>query len=748
MKKSKNLILLITIFLFTSGWLFGQLNVVENGADSTGVIDCTELLQTLHNTGEKIYYPNGTYRFNGHTLNFSGGVEFESLHGVIIRNDISAQPIVNFDDFGNLIGLQQNHLELDETVLGTRGKMTDGSLVSPPLSTASPAYSADFIAHWYNNWGLDAVRTGNFHWRGWYYWSWNFHRNIASDRRDPYDPSRHSLLGFYRGDDPVVLDWQCYWFAEYGIKAVTLCTSSDGIDFDQWDQPSAKNHWIYQIFNNVPNFNKLKYIMWEPTRKYLPSTAENKVATEEAWIELIDSTYLKYDNFYTIERGGKEFPVIYSFESQALRGVFDNYNGSANTAAFLGHIADRFQAEGYGGVAIFARKPISNNMMNYANLESNGVLYLQAGYGSVYGATTYPDYAATADTDWPTDASSIINTVTSHHTQKPHPSAWVCPGQTPELFKQVLQKAVDHVQTNDMLRIVTCYANGEWAEGGPGLHPNMQDRFGYLEAISTFRDSIAPEITSAPNNQILESNAGCQAVLPDYTVSVEATDNQSSSSVLEISQAPEAGVKISGDSNEVSLKVIDEARNSTQVSFNVKVEDNEAPGITCVENQTVDPDQGQTVYTVSASEFDPVLTEDYCEFVSVTNDFNNSSTLEGAELPAGKTTIVWKVEDKAGNESYCSFDVAVNKPVGIKKLEDYGILVYPNPTQGRIYLESTNNPIQQIKISDLTGKVLIEKANIQQQKETIDLSKYGDGIYFFNIITDDNTHIIKIIYVR
>jgi FPC/CPF motif-containing protein YcgG len=37
---------------------------------------------------------------------------------------------------------------------------------------------------------------------------------------EPYDPSRHPMLGWYKGDDPNVLDWQCYWLVKYGVTAV------------------------------------------------------------------------------------------------------------------------------------------------------------------------------------------------------------------------------------------------------------------------------------------------------------------------------------------------------------------------------------------------------------------------------------------------------------------------------------------------------------------------------------------------
>lgn len=53
-----------------------------------------------------------------------------------------------------------------------------------------------------------------------------------------------------------------------------------------------------------------------------------------------------------------------------------------------------------------------------------------------------------------------------------------------------------------MLRIVTCYNVAEWAEGGPGLQPNLRDRFGYLEAL---RAAVAlPPGTAARANQLFE----------------------------------------------------------------------------------------------------------------------------------------------------------------------------------------------------------------------------------------------------
>ena len=60
-----------------------EINVVTYGADPTGKTDSTAVLTRLHATGKKIYYPNGTYLFNGLTLDLSGGVRFQSKDGVL-----------------------------------------------------------------------------------------------------------------------------------------------------------------------------------------------------------------------------------------------------------------------------------------------------------------------------------------------------------------------------------------------------------------------------------------------------------------------------------------------------------------------------------------------------------------------------------------------------------------------------------------------------------------------------------------
>lgn len=457
------------------------LNVIECGADPTGWTDSTAALTSVHARGLPVYYPNGTYRFNGATLDLSGGVRFESRTGVIVRNDISPEPILQFDAAGNLIGLQQNHLEKDQQDLSEARAICSGSLVAPPLSDGPQPAPVDVLAHWYNDFGLETRRLNpGSGWIGWYYWTWNFHDAPG----DGYDPARHPLLGFYRGDDPTVLDWQCYWLAEYGVKGVILCWGSKhpAQTLAQWDHPASPAYWIHQLFNRVPNFKRLKYVMWAPT-PWLSGTAENRANVEQGWRYLIDTVYRRYDNCYILRIGKRRYPVLYLWEEGALRGLFDNYRGAKETHAFYVRMAERFRQAGFDGMALFARHPYMPDPSETKRLEQAGVLHYRAYYSNPLSRDA-GTYAKLVDTFCPpTDPSTVINVVTAHQSHTPHPSRWKCPGSTPVLFRRLLQKAVRHVCGNPMPRVVTCYNVAEWAEGGPGLQPNMRDRFGYLQAV-------------------------------------------------------------------------------------------------------------------------------------------------------------------------------------------------------------------------------------------------------------------------
>ncbi len=87
---------------------------------------------------------------------------------------------------------------------------------------------------------------------------------------------------------------------------------------------------------------------------------------------------------------------------------------------------------------------------------------------------------------------------------------------------------------------------------------------------------------------------------------------------------------------------------------------------------------------------------------------------------------------------------SLHSNVGIKDIEEAGILIFPNPTEGIVKLFFAENHIQKLKVSDITGKIVFEKTNVQQN-ETIDLSGFVNGMYIIIVETEEGNYSSKII---
>ena len=467
------------------------LDAVKFGIDNSGQIDATEQMIALHaESAEKhkpVYYANGMYRFNGKTLDFSGGVQFESPTGVCIRNNCGSNPIVNFDDNGNLIGLMQNHLEKTFTGSTVDDTLT-GNLVSPPLSTADYTTRVDVLPYWFNEFGLTATLNDGAAWNGWYDWRWNHHDCVEKQGGtigfDDYDPTRHPLLGWYRGDDPVVLDWICYWLQEYGMKQAMLL----GNITSTWEEKTDRNHWIYQLLNHVPNAKQMRFGFWVSSTRY-NVTAEQ---LEASWKTLFDAFHFNEeykDRVYAITKDKKDYPCLFIWDEKAVAsGVGD----SEELAAFYKRIADLFIEKGYGGVCIMARNTLTGGLDWQAELAAQKVLWYRCGYSEGGGVIDRPTYKERVNSFIPySDATFMYGVATGHKSHTPHTSGWSESGYNPTDFGRWLKAILDAVDAlPDAVRTVTCYNVSEWAEGGPGLVPTVADRFAYLEAI---RNAIVVE---------------------------------------------------------------------------------------------------------------------------------------------------------------------------------------------------------------------------------------------------------------
>ena len=99
--------------------------------------------------------------------------------------------------------------------------------------------------------------------------------------------------------------------------------------------------------------------------------------------------------------------------------------------------------------------------------------------------------------------------------------------------------------------------------------------------------------------------------------------------------------------------------------YDVVVIDTQNPTITCaVPAASYNADAGLCVYTVPNNSLNPTSTLDNCGVASVINNFNSTSTLNGAQFPVGTTTVIWTVTDVNGRTATCQYDVVVHRYTG------------------------------------------------------------------------------------
>ncbi len=180
-----------------------------------------------------------------------------------------------------------------------------------------------------------------------------------------------------------------------------------------------------------------------------------------------------------------------------------------------------------------------------------------------------------------------------------------------------------------------------------------------------------------------------------------------------------------------------EGSNQMSQYQNILVEDLEQPELTAIEDQAVEIEADETVYVVSGNEFDVTEYSDNCEVLSIVNDFNDSETLAGAELPEGITTITWTVSDAAGNTNDCSYDVTVTiaETTSDEEIELANeVTVYPNPVKNTVNVAIEGQVIDRIEVLDMAGKVILEK-KVKQYQTELDMSVATPGVYFVHIYT-------------
>ena len=377
-----------------------------------------------------------------------------------------------------------------------------------PVAGVPAPRGIDVIADWYNDFGLDSTALSASQANGsytWYDWRWNKLNNSGDGVSSyAYSIERHPLQGFYKGDNPDVLGWQCKWAAEAGVNAVSLVQTSGfhrtqgGFD---WSDSRSTLHWQYQLFHNVPNFQALRWIPWI---RYVGEPADIYAQRDEVtWL------FANYPNGYTYTENGRTYAVVRIWDGESLRGELDDFVGATNSIAHIKALGAAFQALGFAGVCVLARNPgwmTSTTFTNRQDLIDSGVLIFTADYSDSQSSVISPDtYGGTYTgysnkVRWNASTRTVPNVNTSYDTIYPHPSTQNLPGSTPALFGKALRRACDQIVREGKPRMVIVNNMSEWAESGPGLIPNKRDGFGYLDQVRSLpsyrpNDAPAQEVT-------------------------------------------------------------------------------------------------------------------------------------------------------------------------------------------------------------------------------------------------------------
>ena len=104
-------------------------------------------------------------------------------------------------------------------------------------------------------------------------------------------------------------------------------------------------------------------------------------------------------------------------------------------------------------------------------------------------------------------------------------------------------------------------------------------------------------------------------------------------------------------------------------------------------------------------------------------------------------------DDDLNDFGFHNVNVTVGSVLGIDDLDlNNQVLMYPNPSSGKIAIKSSGNILQNIQISDLKGRVVAnyKLEGITNTKE-INLSKLSSGVYLVNINSDKGSVVKKLI---
>ena len=205
-------------------------------------------------------------------------------------------------------------------------------------------------------------------------------------------------------------------------------------------------------------------------------------------------------------------------------------------------------------------------------------------------------------------------------------------------------------------------------------HPvvlEVQDQYGNIGRCTTSVTALdleSPVITCPNGVEIVTDPNLCTAIVSGIGLQYVndncpvTTTYAITGATTKVGGSDASGTVFNKGTSVVTYTVVDASGNAANCSFDVEVEDKELPKINCsnITNIVRSNATGQCSYTATGTEFDPSTFSDNCTGATISNNYNNSSSLNGADFPVGLTTVIWTVTDASGNTITCLSKVRVN----------------------------------------------------------------------------------------
>lgn len=132
----------------------------------------------------------------------------------------------------------------------------------------------------------------------------------------------------------------------------------------------------------------------------------------------------------------------------------------------------------------------------------------------------------------------------------------------------------------------------------------------------------------------------------------------------------------------------------------------------------------------------------YSDFGVVSNQF------DPATAGLGTFTITYSFTDVNG----CNAQAQQSINVGCASIEDLNknnFTIYPNPNDGTFTIAGIKNPIQSVKVFDMSGKLVKEMKNENNQNQVdVCIQHCADGIYSVEISSNDAISRVRIVKTK